>query len=141
MAQLLDALLFQSADLFVEHLHAFELAAQALVQLRVDLDEPPAVPGGQLVEHIKQILVHRDYQPAASEQALDTVDAAGAVVLQLDQFAVQLASLLVGFGRHTHDAPDLRLALVVADEHGQQLVHVPPVGLGPLGPTVDLDAG
>ena len=65
----------------------------------------------------------------------------GALALDGDQLAVRLAAVLVVGGGDADDAPELVLAAVIADQHGQELGDVEPIALGAAGAAVDLDAG
>src|SRR5512139_726879 len=54
---------------------------------------------------------------------------------------MQLALVFYFHTRHMHHTPDLWLSLMVAQEHGEQLPHIQPVGLCPPRPPIDFDAG
>jgi hypothetical protein len=86
------------------------------------------------------VLVDFDGQAEVRQQPFDAVGMLGGLLPERDQFAVQLASvLLFGSGNLDH-APELCLAAGVAEQHAQQLLHVEAVTLGTSSPTVDLDA-
>ena len=43
--------------------------------------------------------------------------------------------------RHVDHLPDLTLALVIADQHAQQLAHVEPIAFGPALTPADFNGG
>ena len=55
--------------------------------------------------------------------------------------AVGLAAVLVLGRGDADDPPELVLAAVITDQHGQELGDVEPIALGAAGAAVDLDAG
>jgi hypothetical protein len=77
----------------------------------------------------------------AGEQPLDPVAVLGALPLQRDQLARELAAILVGDGGHVDDTPERPLAAVPADQHREELGDVQSVTLGAPEAAVDLDAG
>ncbi len=65
----------------------------------------------------------------------------GALALDSDQLAVGLTAVLIVGGGDADDAPELVLAAVITDQHGQELADVEPIALGAAGAAIDLDAG
>jgi hypothetical protein len=63
----------------------------------------------------------------------------GPFALDGDEFAVWLAAILVLGRGDTDDAPELVLAAVVADQHGEELADVKPIALGASSAAVDFD--
>jgi hypothetical protein len=76
----------------------------------------------------------------AGEQALHPIRVPAAVAAGEEQFAVDLAAILLDTRRDVHDTPHLRLATLSADEHRHQLPRIQPIGLRSAAAPIDFDA-
>ena len=119
--------ILQAAGLAVRpNSSALELAEDAGTQL--GRDRPP-VPLTKLAEAFRQLVIDYDVKAEVGEQSLDAIGVLVALVLDGDQLAVGLAAVLVLGGGDADDAPELVLAAVIADQHGQELGDVQAIAL------------
>ena len=79
--------------------------------------------------------------PWAARSTLDAVGDAGALGFEGEELTVEVAGILGHGGGHVHDGPDVRLAVVVADEHGEQLGGVDAIGLDAPAAAFHVDGG
>ena len=94
---------------------------------------PPGGPVTPADDHLRaQVVQH--------QQRADAVGVRNALVQQPLELAVHAARVLLGRRRLVQHRPDA-LARMVPQQHRQQLVAIEPIGLGPPGAPVDLDAG
>ena len=100
------------------------------------------VEEAEVVELVEEPTIEgRDREALGSEETLDAVGNASAVGLEREEFAVKVAGVL-GLARgHMDDGPDTGLAVVVANEHREELVGIDAVGLEASEASVNLDRG
>src|SRR3954451_3327175 len=103
----------------------------------------PPFAGDQLREPLAAVAADRLVAVDAllGAQPLDPVHVPAALLEQGLPLAVGARRILVRPRRHAHGRPDARLAAVVRHQRPQQRLGVDPVGLGPPGAAVDLEAG
>jgi hypothetical protein len=83
----------------------------------------------------------RGCEALGDEESLDAVGDAGALGLEGAELTVQMACVL-GLGRgDVDDGPDVGLAVVIADEHGEELDGVDTVGLDAAAAALHVDGG
>src|SRR3954452_1957472 len=127
-------------DLLQDQLEPAQLPADLGPQPR---RQRPPVAGDQLREPLVAVAADRLVAVDAllGAQPLDPVHVPAALLEQVLPLAVGAPRVLVRRRRHAHGRPDARLAAVVRHQRPQQRLGVDPVGLGPPGTAVDLEAG
>ncbi len=123
----LDLELLDEADALRDIATVEPLTLETLAELGI---ERGIIPEAQVVELVEEPAIEgRDREALGSEETLDAVGDASPVGLEGEELTVKVASVL-GLGRgYMDDGPDTRLAVVVADEHREELAGVDAVGL------------
>jgi hypothetical protein len=113
------------------------LAFETLAELGI---EHRAVPKAEVIDLPEEATSEGgDRKALCSEQSLDAVGDTGSSGLEREELAVKVARIL-GLGRgHMDNGPDPDLAVVVTDEHTEELAGVDAVGLETTAAAVDLD--